>query len=261
MAVQLNVGHAVLLHPGEGETITDRAERTVRILLSHELLDATWTRYEPGERGPGPHVHRQHTDAFYVLEGELFFGLGPDIERVQAPAGTFVAVPPDVVHTFANESSGRACFLNFHAPSCGFADSLRGKGEGFDSFDPPDDGGRPASEAIVSLPGEGERAGRESRAHRIKAELDQLSAIELAFDPGWEGVDPHTHDDHVDSFFVLDGNVEFIVDDSECRAGPGTFVAATPGTRHGFRNPGETRIVLLNVHAPDLGFAERLRQG
>ncbi len=248
----------VLLGPGEGETITERPERTIRILLAHELLDATWTRYEAGERGPDPHVHRRHTDAFYVLEGELVFGLGPEVEPVRAPAGTFVAVPPDVIHTFRNESPDRACFLNLHSPSGGFADALRGNREGFDSFDPPEEGGRPVAEAIVSMPGEGERAGRDPRALRIKAELEQLSAIELAFDPGWEGVDPHTHDDHVDSFFVLDGEVAFIVGDSERRGGPGTFVAAIPGARHGFRNPGERRIVLLNLHTPDTGFAGRL---
>jgi quercetin dioxygenase-like cupin family protein len=256
--MQLNVGHAVFLAPGEGETITDRAARTIRILLANDLLNVTWARYEAGERGPGPHVHREHTDAFYVLEGELVFGLGPDVTSLKAPAGTLVAVPPAVVHSFANESSDRACFLNFHAPSGGFAEFLRGNAEGFDSFDPPADGGRPASEAIVSLPGQGEPAGRD-QAHRIKAELEELSAIELTFDPGWEGVDPHTHDDHVDSFFVLGGDVEFTVGDSERRAGPGTFVAAIPGARHGFRNPGESSIVLLNIHAPDTGFAGRLR--
>ena len=40
----------VMLGPGEGETISDSAERTIRILLDHELADVTWTRYEPGER-------------------------------------------------------------------------------------------------------------------------------------------------------------------------------------------------------------------
>src|SRR6266566_69911 len=119
MDVELGVAHPVVLGPGEGETIADRDERTVRILLAHELLDATWTRYEPGERGPDPHVHHRHVDAFYVLEGELVFGLGPELARVQAPAGTFVAVPPDVIHTFGNEGSSRACFLNLHAPSGG----------------------------------------------------------------------------------------------------------------------------------------------
>jgi quercetin dioxygenase-like cupin family protein len=261
MGMELDVGHAVFLRPaeGEGETITDQPGRTIRILLDHELLVATWARYEPGERGPGPHVHRQHTDGFYVLEGALVFGLGPEVEPVRAPAGTFVAVPHDVVHTFANEGSDRACFLNFHAPNSGFAESLRGRPEGFDSFAPPEDGGRPADEAIVSGPGEGERVGSGPRAHRVKAEFEQLSAIELSFDPGWEGVDPHTHDDHVDAFFVLEGTVGFVVGTEDRRGGPGTFVAATPGARHGFGNPGESRIALLNLHAPDTGFVSRLR--
>jgi quercetin dioxygenase-like cupin family protein len=40
-----------------------------------------------------------------VLEGELTFA----VERIGVAAGGFVAVPPDVVHSFANESgAGRA---------------------------------------------------------------------------------------------------------------------------------------------------------
>jgi len=82
---------AVLRRPGEGETISDRAERNVRILLDHELADVTWTRYEPGERGPDPHIHEQHADAWYVLEGELVFGVGPGGETLhRAPAGVFL---------------------------------------------------------------------------------------------------------------------------------------------------------------------------
>jgi quercetin dioxygenase-like cupin family protein len=262
MGMELDVTQPILLAPGEGETITDRAERTIRILLAHELLDATWTRYEAGERGPDPHVHHQHVDAFYVLSGELEFGLGPKgTEKVSAPAGTLAVVPPDVVHTFGNESGDMATFLNLHAPSGGFADSLRARRdgqpvEGFDSFDPPADGGRPVSEAIVSLPGQGELLDRALREHRIKADLPQLSVIELRFEPGWEGIEPHTHDDHVDSFFVLDGEVDFTVGNDVQRAEPGVFLAAVPGARHGFRSEG--RIAVLNFHAPDAGFAGRL---
>lgn len=256
------MGRPVLLRLGEGETITDQAERTIRILLAHELLDATWTRYEAGERGPDPHVHRQHVDAFYVLSGELEFGLGPGGgERVPAPAGTLVVVPPSVVHTFGNESGGTATFLNLHAPSGGFADSLRARRdgrpvEGFDSFDPPKGGGRAVSEATVSLPGEGEVAGGELREHRVKADLPQLSVIELGFASGWEGIEPHTHADHIDAFFVLGGEVDFTVGDDVRRAGPGTFVAAVPGARHGFRS--DDHVAVLNLHAPDTGFAQRL---
>ena len=235
--------------------MTDRAERTIRILFAHELLDASWARYESGERGPGPHVHHLHTDAFYVLEGELAFVVGRELEPVQAPAGTLVAVPPGVVHGFANESPGRSCFLNFHAPSGGFAAFLRGGAGGFDISEPPADGGRPASDAIISLPGEGERV----RKHRVKAELEQLSVIELSFDPDFEGVDPHTHPDHVDAFYVLEGEVEFTLGEGEARSGPGTFVAVPPDARHGFR-PGHDPIALLNLHAPDAGFVSRLRR-
>lgn len=252
--MELDVAQPLLLRSeqGEGEAITDTAKRTLRILFSHELLDVTWTRHEAGERGAEPHVHREHVDAFYVLEGELAFRLGPELEPVIAPAGTFVAVPPGVVHGFDNDSSAAVRFLNFHAPSGGFADYLRGIKPGFDSFDPPGDGGQPVAEAIVSPPGAGELV----RGHRIKAELPQLSAIELAFEPGWEGVDPHVHSDHVDSFFVLEGTAEFLGG----QAGPGTFVAASPCVVHGLTiAEGCDRLALFNVHAPDSGFAGRLR--
>jgi quercetin dioxygenase-like cupin family protein len=257
--MKLDVVQPVLLNPsaGEGETVNERGEHTVRILFSHDLLDVTWSQFGPGERGAEPHVHHQHTDSFYVLEGEVTFRLGPDLERVTAPAGTFVAVPPNVIHGFDNDGAQRACFLNFHAPCGGFADYLRGINPGFDSYDPPADGGEPPSAAIVSLPGEGERLARGNRAHFIKAQLPHIAAIELSFEPGWEGVDPHSHDDHVDSFFVLDGEVEFV----NGAGGPGTFVAAPPDVEHWFRIPGGgAPITLLNIHAPDTGFTDRLRR-
>ena len=74
-----------LLDVERGSPISDRAERTVRELYRHPLIDVTWSRYEPGERGPDPHVHHRHVDAFYVVEGELAFGLGPAVEPVRAP--------------------------------------------------------------------------------------------------------------------------------------------------------------------------------
>jgi quercetin dioxygenase-like cupin family protein len=237
---------------GEGETVTDRPDRTIRILCAHELLDLTWTRYEPGERGPDPHVHHRHVDAFYVLGGELVFGLGPEVEWMRAPAGTFVAAPPDVVHTFANESSERAFFLNMHAPSTGFADDLRGLGT-FDTHDPPPDGGRPLSEAIFHLPGGGEPDEDEERFRWIKAELTQISVIEFEVAPGW-GVPAHRHDDHVDAFFVLDGEVEFLTGSDAARVETGALMAALPGATHGISVVGSGRSRLLNVHAPDAGF-------
>ena len=133
----------------EGETVTDRPERTIRILTDLPELCMTWTRYVPGEEGPGPHIHKEHLDAFFILTGELNFGLGPDVERVKAGPGTFVMAPPHVIHTFRNDGPEEATWLNFHAPSMGFASFLRENDFVWDSFDAPADGGRPLSEAIV----------------------------------------------------------------------------------------------------------------
>jgi quercetin dioxygenase-like cupin family protein len=149
----------MLLRIEDAEVITARAERDVVILSERPGVTITWSRYEQGEEGPGLHVHREHTDAFYVLDGELTFAVGPGgEERVRVTAGGFVAVPPNVVHTYTNDSGTTVRWLNFHAPDQGFAEYMRGLRDGtavpFDQFDPPPDGGRPASEVVITAPGE-----------------------------------------------------------------------------------------------------------
>jgi quercetin dioxygenase-like cupin family protein len=132
--------------------------------------------------------------------------------------------------------------------------------ERFDQAEPPPDGGRPVSEAVVSRAEGGELFDRGDRAIGIKSDLPQISAFDIAFDPEFV-VDPHRHDDHVDSFYVLAGEVDFTVGDGEVRAAPGTWYSALPGFRHGFRNPGPGRARVLNVHTPDGGFTGRVRGG
>ena len=43
---------ATLLAVDDGAVVSDSAKRTVRALFEHPLIDATWSRYEDGERGP-----------------------------------------------------------------------------------------------------------------------------------------------------------------------------------------------------------------
>ncbi len=112
---------------------------------------------------------------------------------------------------------------------------------------------------IAHGPHGGERVARTGRSHRILAELPEFEVIELAFGPEFEGVEPHTHDDHVDSFYVLEGEAEFTVGDDVFRAGVGSYVAAPVGVVHGFRNARDAELRMLNVHAPKVGFAQRLR--
>jgi quercetin dioxygenase-like cupin family protein len=114
----------------EPETITDRPGRRVTLLVDTVELAVTETVYGPGEQGPDPHVHHDHADAFTVVEGELTFRLRG--KTLRAPAGTFVLVPPDVVHSFANEGEAAARFFNLHVPSCDFGEYLRGRNPEFD---------------------------------------------------------------------------------------------------------------------------------
>jgi quercetin dioxygenase-like cupin family protein len=226
------VGDGAFLDVELGAVLSDRAERTVRTLHEHELLDVTWSRYEPGELGPGPHVHHRHVDAFYVVEGELEFGVGPDVEPVRAPAGTFVAVPPDVVHTFRNASEASVRWLNFHAPSTGFVAYMRGDRDGFDSHDPPEDGGRSAAEATV--------ARAEGDAVTLGVE-PQLAVAEVELEPGagWEAQESGG----VDACFVLRGEIELPGGE---RARPRTWIFSAAGVR----NPGPGSARLLRVRAP-----------
>ena len=70
----------------EGETITSRPGRRVTLLSDTEELAVSESVYGPGERGPDLHVHRDHTDAWLVLEGALTFR-APRRARVRGARG------------------------------------------------------------------------------------------------------------------------------------------------------------------------------
>jgi quercetin dioxygenase-like cupin family protein len=258
--MQLDVGQAILLRPGEGEIMADQPEKTLRLLADWDELALTWFRYAAGEPGPDLHIHKRHTDAFYVLSGELCLSLGPEgAHRVRGGAGAFFAAPAGVAHTFANESSDDVTLLNIHAPNMGFADMLRARRDGrdedadrFDQHPPPADGGRPVSDATVSLPAEGERVG----SMVVKVSREEIDAVEIACGPGY-GPGPHTHESQVDSFYLLEGELDFTLGDEVVRAGAGTVVSAPPGAVHGFKGAGSARF--FNLHTPSGGFVDSFR--
>jgi mannose-6-phosphate isomerase-like protein (cupin superfamily) len=103
----------VVIRPGEGQKVGNveflaRSEDTPRFNLALITMN-------PHREGPEPHAHDAEDDAFYVLEGELSFVV--DGEEIVAGPGTFVLVPPDVPHTFANRGDTAARFVNVHAPA------------------------------------------------------------------------------------------------------------------------------------------------
>ena len=92
----------------------------------------------------------------------------------------------------------------------------------------------------------------------VKADRPELSLLEVTFDAG-RGVTPHFHKRHSDSFYVLEGEVEFHVGDRVVHGTPGTYVLAPPDVVHWFRNVSDAPVRMLNLHTPG-GFARYRRE-
>jgi quercetin dioxygenase-like cupin family protein len=122
-------GEPLLVLPGDGEAL-ESDERILWIKAALPELCVFEFDAAPGYTGPKAHHHRRHVDAFHVLAGALRFEL--DGEPVLAGAGTFVAAPPGVVHTFETAGDERVRFLNVHAPGMRFDEYLRRQAAGED---------------------------------------------------------------------------------------------------------------------------------
>jgi len=92
----------------------------------------------------------------------------------------------------------------------------------------------------------------------VLVDRPELCLLEITFEPG-RGVDPHLHKEHSDSFYVLEGEVEFHVGDEVVQGTPGTYVLAPPNVVHYFRNVSDKPVRMLNLHTPG-GFAQYRRE-
>jgi mannose-6-phosphate isomerase-like protein (cupin superfamily) len=104
---------AVVVRPGEGHGVANieflaRSRDTPRFNLAIITI-------QPHSHGPGEHAHAEEDDSFYILEGELTFGV--EGEEVVAGPGTFVLVPPGIRHTFENRGDAVVRLVNVHAPA------------------------------------------------------------------------------------------------------------------------------------------------
>jgi quercetin dioxygenase-like cupin family protein len=217
-----------VIGPREGEVIGDAPDRRVEILSDHDSLHATWSRFGPRRAGANLHVHYEHSDLFYVLEGELTVKLGPDGAENVAPAGTLVRIPPLVVHGFRNGSDAEVRYLNFHAPGQGFADYMRGLSD-FDQDEPPADGGRPASEAGIT------------RGDEVLSDAEEIAVAERR-----GGQEAHVRGEHVESIYVLDGELSLAAGDREIRAGAGSWLQVPAGLPHAVGDGAR----YLEIHTP-----------
>jgi quercetin dioxygenase-like cupin family protein len=244
----------VTVPPRGGEIIGDAADRRVEILADHDGLHATWSRFGAGRAGADLHVHRQHTDLFYVLDGELTVRLGLDGERVVARAGTLVRIPPMVVHGFRNASDADVRYLNFHAPGMGFAGYLRGLRDGqapsYDQHDPPPGGGQPIAGVAVVRGGE-TVAEQPGIRVALLADVDAIAVAETHMEPDAAVATPaHVHAGHQEWLYVLDGEATLAAGHGELRATAGTWVHVPAGVEHALEAAGADGARLLTVHAP-----------
>jgi mannose-6-phosphate isomerase-like protein (cupin superfamily) len=118
---------AIVVRAGEGRSIAlgqglelcfklDDAESRGRYSVSVATVAA-------GDRGTTPHVHREHDELFFVIEGAPEFRI--EEESFEAPAGTFVLVPRGNAHRWWNPGAQAAVVLNIHAPGFGFESFIR----------------------------------------------------------------------------------------------------------------------------------------
>ena len=245
----------VVLRPGEGESLFDGR---IVIKADFDQLCITESHFDSARDGASPHFHRQHADSFYVLEGGLQFwswttkaALGRTLSPLHRRRSCTASGPrlrslPQLPHSgrrIRRKSAGHEI-----AESRGLR-QLRRAGRKWP----------PRNRRRLPRPGEGERLEGTTRIATIKVGREELALIEFELEPGFVGPDPHSHDDHIDSFYVLDGEPEFFVGGETLRLGSGSFVAAPLGAVHAFSNPGPDRARLLNIHAPSVGFHEWLR--
>jgi mannose-6-phosphate isomerase-like protein (cupin superfamily) len=170
------------------------------------------------------------------------------------PAGTLARVPPQVVHGFRNGSDDHVRYLNLHAPGQGFAAFLRGVRDGrsvsYDQHPPPDDGGRPVSEAAF---GGGEAV---ADGGTLLADVEEIGIAVLRGD---RDDAPHVHRRHHEALYVLEGELALTLGDRRLTAGAGSWVNVAPGVAHSRAPAGPARF--LELHTPSCGFGAFLRGG
>lgn len=119
---------SVVVLPGEGRAARGGGGSETLIKLDGSETDNAVAVFEqiavPGS-GPPLHIHKECSEALYVMEGEVEFQVGP--ESFNGPKGTLVFVPTGVPHRYRNTGSADARILFWFTPAArmaGYFDEL-----------------------------------------------------------------------------------------------------------------------------------------
>ena len=79
---------------------------------------------------------------------------------------------------------------------------------------------------------------------------------------GHDAPHPHIHHAHEEGFYILEGELEFVVGTQTVRAGQGAFVMVPTGVAHTFSNPTERPARFLSTFTPQryLSYFEEVSQ-
>lgn len=88
-----------------------------------------------------------------------------------------------------------------------------------------------------------------------------FSLMERTLPPGGRNPPPHMHTNCEEAFYVLEGEVEFLLGETTTIGRPETFVLVPGGVAHTFGNAGRTQARLLIIHAPAMdAYFEELQE-
>ena len=136
----------LILQPGEGKSVTIKTSRCTFKVTGKDtnghfgLFEFVM---EPGTEGASPHLHKQLTEMFYVVDGEVELLL--DQRKVIAQPGAFMLVPENTPHGFSNPGQKQATLLIMFCP----ADSREKYFEGLAEL--TKDGRQPSKEELIEL--------------------------------------------------------------------------------------------------------------
>jgi quercetin dioxygenase-like cupin family protein len=106
---------------------------------------------------------------------------------------------------------------------------------------------------VIRKPGEGRTVAVVGDVYRFLATGQDTNGKytlwEAIVSPGG-GPPPHVHSREEEGFYILEGEITFLVDDQRRVAGPGLFVNMPVGTPHTFKNEGDEPARMLISVAP-----------
>jgi quercetin dioxygenase-like cupin family protein len=108
----------LLVGAGQGETRSSPLGGDVRFVLRGSDSGGALTALEvanPAGQGPPLHVHTAQDETIFVLDGELRWRLGDEVQL--AGAGAFVFIPRGAPHCFQVTPDGPARMLITFAPA------------------------------------------------------------------------------------------------------------------------------------------------